>query len=155
MLKVKCDINQQDLKRVDLHFVKSEIFSLNWSCGSRQRDTTSSGWKLKLNNLAVKGLKCWSRLPADKILCPGVDLMLGHRLRRWPKIKSTPGQSLFFAGICPFLTVSFSFKQYYRKEKWSLYCGSGNFRVFRFSQICDFETLHELQNSPINNLDDR
>ena len=24
MLKNKCDINQQDLKRVDLHFVKSE-----------------------------------------------------------------------------------------------------------------------------------
>ena len=24
MLKMKCDINQQDLKRVDLHFVKSE-----------------------------------------------------------------------------------------------------------------------------------
>ena len=24
MLKIKCDINQQDLKRVHLHFVKSE-----------------------------------------------------------------------------------------------------------------------------------
>ena len=24
MLKIKCDINQQDLKRVYLHFVKSE-----------------------------------------------------------------------------------------------------------------------------------
>ena len=24
MLKIKCDINQQDLKRFDLHFVKSE-----------------------------------------------------------------------------------------------------------------------------------
>ena len=24
MLKIKCDINQQDLKRVDLHVVKSE-----------------------------------------------------------------------------------------------------------------------------------
>ena len=24
MLKIKCDINQQDLKRIDLHFVKSE-----------------------------------------------------------------------------------------------------------------------------------
>ena len=37
-------------------FVKSEQFSLTWSCGSRQRDTTSSGWKFRLNNLAVKGL---------------------------------------------------------------------------------------------------
>ena len=37
--------------------VKSEWFSLTWSCGSRQRDTTSSGWKFTLNNLAVKGLK--------------------------------------------------------------------------------------------------
>ena len=56
MLKIKCDINQQYLKTVDLHFVKSESFSLTWSCGSRQRDTTSSGWKFSWNNLAVKGL---------------------------------------------------------------------------------------------------
>ena len=28
MLKIKCDINQQYLKTVDLHFVKSELFSL-------------------------------------------------------------------------------------------------------------------------------
>ena len=34
---------------------KSEYFLL--SCGSRQRDSTSSGWKFKLNNLAVKGLR--------------------------------------------------------------------------------------------------
>ena len=33
-----------------------------------------------------------------------------------------------------------------------IYCGSGNFRVFRFSQICDFGTLHEVQNSRIINL---
>ena len=32
-------------------------FALTWSCGSRQRDTTSSGWKFQLNNLAVEGLK--------------------------------------------------------------------------------------------------
>ena len=66
MLKMKCDINQQDLKTVDLHFVKSEWFSLTWSCGSRQRDTTSSGWKFKLNNLAVKGLTLY---PADHDYC--------------------------------------------------------------------------------------
>ena len=36
MLKIKCDINRQYLKTVDLHFVKS---------------------KFRLNNLAVKGLK--------------------------------------------------------------------------------------------------
>ena len=27
MVKIKCDINQQDLKRVNLHLVKSENFS--------------------------------------------------------------------------------------------------------------------------------
>ena len=61
MLRIKCDINLQYLKTVDLHFVKSEYFSLTWSCGSRQRDTTSRGWKFRLNNLAVKGLNgpCW------------------------------------------------------------------------------------------------
>ena len=65
MLKIKYDINQQYLKTVDLHFVKSEWFSLTWSCGSRQRDTTLSGWKFKLNNLAAKGLReiyCFSPL---------------------------------------------------------------------------------------------
>ena len=56
LLKIKSDINQQDLKFFDLHFVKSELFSLTWSCGSRQRVTTSSGWIFQLNNLAVKGL---------------------------------------------------------------------------------------------------
>ena len=30
MLNIKCDINQQDLKRVDPHFVKSEEFALTW-----------------------------------------------------------------------------------------------------------------------------
>ena len=34
MLKLRRDINQHDLKIVSLHFVKSEIFSLTWSCGS-------------------------------------------------------------------------------------------------------------------------
>ena len=63
MLKIECDINQQYLKTVDLHFVKYEYLSLTWSCGSRKRDTTSSGWKLKLNNLAAKGLTPLSRLP--------------------------------------------------------------------------------------------
>ena len=57
MLKIKRDINQQDFKKcIDLYFVKSEWFSLTWSCESRQRDTTSSSWKSKLNKLAIKGL---------------------------------------------------------------------------------------------------
>ena len=55
MLKIKCDINQQYLKTDDLHFVRSEFFLLTWSCGSHQRDTISSGWKFRLNNLAAKG----------------------------------------------------------------------------------------------------
>ena len=33
-------------------------------------------------------------------LLANVDLMLGHRLRRWPNIKSTLGQSLVFPGLC-------------------------------------------------------
>ena len=36
--------------------LKSEQFSPTWSCWSRQQDTTSSGWKFRLNDLAVKGL---------------------------------------------------------------------------------------------------
>ena len=56
LIMIKPDINQQDLKIVDRHFVKSGYFSLTWSCGSRQRDTTSSGWKWQLNNLAATRL---------------------------------------------------------------------------------------------------
>ena len=62
MLKIKYDINQQYSKTIDLHVVKSESFSLTWSCGSRQRDTISSRWKFGLNNLAVKGLTTWDLL---------------------------------------------------------------------------------------------
>ena len=51
MLKIKRDTNQQDVQTVDLHFVKSESFSLTWSCGSRQQDTNSNEWKIKLNNV--------------------------------------------------------------------------------------------------------
>ena len=54
MVKIKRDINQQYFERADLHFVKSA--SLSRSCQSRQRDTTSSLWKFKLNNFAVKEL---------------------------------------------------------------------------------------------------
>ena len=43
-----CDTNQQYFKIADLHFVKSEWFSLTWSCESRQRDTISRGWKFRL-----------------------------------------------------------------------------------------------------------
>ena len=57
MLKIKRDTNLQDLKIVDLHFVKSEQFLPTWSCRSRQRDTTSNGWKFKLHNLALKEVK--------------------------------------------------------------------------------------------------
>ena len=44
-----------------LNFVKYEEFSLTWSCESRQRDTTSSGLKFRLNNLAVKGLMRYNK----------------------------------------------------------------------------------------------
>ena len=56
-LKIKRDTNQHDFKIADLRSVNSELFSLTWSCESRQRETTSSGWKFQLNNLAVKGLE--------------------------------------------------------------------------------------------------
>ena len=43
--------------------ILSNLKNFHSSCGSRQRDTTSSGWKFKLHNLAVKGLNIefWSR----------------------------------------------------------------------------------------------
>ena len=43
-------VHKGGLKSDPFHFL------LTWSCGSRQRDTISSGWKFRLNNLAVKGL---------------------------------------------------------------------------------------------------
>ena len=53
MLKKTRDIYQQDFKIVDLRFVK---LSLAQSCGSRQRDATSSGLIFQLNSLVVEGL---------------------------------------------------------------------------------------------------
>ena len=53
MLKIKRDINQEDWEICNLHFEKSEYFSLIWSCESRQRDTTFSEWKFKWSNLGV------------------------------------------------------------------------------------------------------
>ena len=41
MLKTKRAINQPDIKKANLQFVKSESFSLTLSCKSPQRDTTS------------------------------------------------------------------------------------------------------------------
>ena len=58
--KDKRDRNQQDVKIADLHFVKSEYFSLIGSFGSRQRDTTLSGWKFQLNNMTAKELNGYS-----------------------------------------------------------------------------------------------
>ena len=55
MSKIKHDINQQDFKIADLHFVKFDKLSPIWSRESRQRDISSSGWKFNLNNLAAKG----------------------------------------------------------------------------------------------------
>ena len=56
MLKTQSDIDQQYLKIISLHFVKSEYCSPERSCGSGQRDKTSSEGKCKSNNMAVKGL---------------------------------------------------------------------------------------------------
>ena len=38
-------------------------------------------------------------IPANTIRWPNVVLMLDHRLRRWPNIKTTSGQRLVFAGM--------------------------------------------------------
>ena len=53
--------------------------SLTWSCGSRQRNTTSGGWKFKLNNLAVEGLTG----PLRMVLCECIND------RRWHNISPT------------------------------------------------------------------
>ena len=66
MLEIKRDINQHYLKIGTLRFVKLELFSLIWSCGSSQQDTTTGEWKFQLNNLPVRWLNrvrhlsCWN-----------------------------------------------------------------------------------------------
>ena len=82
MLIIKHDINQTYFKMVDIHFVKSEWFSLTWSCGSRQRDRTSSGWEFQLHNLAVKGLK---GLAQAKIINKSVILFRVLNMTIWCK----------------------------------------------------------------------
>ena len=72
-------------------FCQIWIFSLTWSCGSRQRDTASSGWKFKLNNLAVKGLKKrdFAIYPAKQNIFSLIFslVIVGHRLWCWPTIQ--------------------------------------------------------------------
>ena len=52
MLKLKREINRRDFWIVDLPFAKSELFSLTWSCESR--DAFSSG---EIENLPISRLK--------------------------------------------------------------------------------------------------
>ena len=56
MLKIKCDINQQDLKRVDLYFVKSEYFHLLEVVDRVSETQLQVDENFRLNSLAVKGL---------------------------------------------------------------------------------------------------
>ena len=73
MLEDKTWQNQNDFEIIiDLHFLKLNNSHPLEVCGSRQRDTTSSGWKFQLNNLAVMGLerfnicfKMWRIQPRD------------------------------------------------------------------------------------------
>ena len=51
---MKCEFKHQDL--FGLKLGQYESFSPIWSCVSRERDTTSSVWKFKLDNLEGKGL---------------------------------------------------------------------------------------------------
>ena len=39
-----------------LYVSSPQFCQMTWSCGSRQRDTTSNEWKFQLYNSAVKGL---------------------------------------------------------------------------------------------------
>ena len=39
----------------------------------------------------------WGHIPANTSCCTNAGLMLGHRLRRWPNIKSALVQRLLFA----------------------------------------------------------
>ena len=60
------------LKIYQQDFVKSDQFSLTWSCGSRQQDTGSSEWKFKLNNLWIKVLsfRVYWCLTSRRFKCP-------------------------------------------------------------------------------------
>ena len=60
MLKIKCDIMpsiSNIWKQLTPILSNLNNFHSLEVVKSRQRDTTSSGWKFRLNNLAVKGLK--------------------------------------------------------------------------------------------------
>ena len=66
---------------------------LTWSCGSRQRDTTSSGWKFKLNNLAGKGLRKLDRFAGlgFTMILPAVDTVIPRaKLCRWADLTFPP-----------------------------------------------------------------
>ena len=56
------------MSRSLIHFVQYEV-SLTWSCGSRERDTTSSECNLQLNNLAVKELMLFLFFSVSDLFC--------------------------------------------------------------------------------------
>ena len=59
MLKIKCDINQQDLQTVYLHFLKFENFHSLEVVDRVSETQLQVGENFQLNNLAVKGLNNW------------------------------------------------------------------------------------------------
>ena len=73
-----------------------EIHALVWI------KTTSKPLKLRQKMGAISliiGMKRYfSVYPANTRNSPNVVLMLAHRLRRWPNIKTALGESLVFAG---------------------------------------------------------
>ena len=97
------------MKTVDLHFVKSEEFSLILSCGSRQRDATSSERKLRLNNLAVKRLNriCtfmhFSVHSVEYVSDPHSKSIHGSHLVMWLRTVSILGACLVLLSITCFI----------------------------------------------------
>ena len=59
-------------------------FPLTWSCGSRQRSATSTGWKFQLNNLAVTGVNIISESISWSLEYRVKNTFKSRYLRCWP-----------------------------------------------------------------------
>ena len=59
---------------------------------------------------------CKHHIPANTIHSPIVGSMLAHRLRRWPNIDPTMGESIMFPGI-PIVLATYRTRGYYSRQR--------------------------------------
>ena len=81
LLRTKSVLKDLHLHMLILQSTKCEYFSLIWSRGSRQRDTTFKIWKVKNLNYLIHRFRDWeSQVKIVKIDCYAYERFIGLRV---------------------------------------------------------------------------